>query len=359
VSDTDEEFRKALADAPPATDPQEILSLQRQNKALEEKLEKYRSGERIIRETLLHIFEHQPVLRIPREPPPEGSGTEEVAVLHVSDTQLGKKTDSYDMQVARDRLILLAHKVGRWTQMRRKNARVSDLRLYLGGDLIEGENIFPHQAHLIDVPLLDQAVRAGPRIFVEMVLALLQHFPRIRIISVPGNHGRGDIRGHPRTNWDTVCAEVVKYMLLGTPEHPREELADRVTMEVASDFHVVDRVWDWGNLVVHGHQITGTWGIPFYGAKNAVAGWADSIDEPWDYLWFGHFHTYGSLVINHRLWLANGTTESDNDYALERLKSRNVPCQRLAFFNEAHGLVSDHQIFLDARVPQAQRFRDY
>jgi hypothetical protein len=57
-------------------------------------------------------------------------------------------------------------------------------------------------------------------------------------------------------------------------------------------------------------------------------------------------------TLNHRTFLANGTFESDNEYAQEALAATGWPCQRLAFFNETKGLIADHQIFLtDDRMP--------
>jgi len=47
--------------------------------------------------------------------------------------------------------------------------------------------------------------------------------------------------------------------------------------------------------------------------------------------------------------LANGTTESDNEYAAADLSAAGEPCQRLAFFDEEHGLVADHQVFLEVK----------
>jgi len=341
------------------TVPEEIQDLQRRIVALDKQASRYRSGTYVIRETLSQIFKAPPKIHVPRLPRATKRPRTEHAVLHVSDTQLGKITTSYDMRVARQRLLLLAQKTVEITDVRRAGAKIDTLHCYLGGDLVEGEDIFPHQAHLIDQPLLEQAVKEGPMIFVSMLLYLLSHFRKIHVKCVAGNHGKSSFRGHPRTNWDTVCSEVVRYMLLGSTEFPRKELLDRLTFEIAdADFYIVDTMpGGWGNLLVHGHQIKGGFGgFPFYGVGKKVGGWADTIAVPWDYLWFGHFHTFGKLVINHRLWLANGTTESDNEYAHEQIASQNHPCQRLAFFTEKQGLIADHQVFLDDRVPQARRF---
>lgn len=147
--------------------------------------------------------------------------------------------------------------------------------------------------------------------------------------------------------------------MLGDKNSPRAELKDRLTFKHADDWYVVDRIFDWGNLQLHGDQIRGGFaGFPWYGTAKKAWGWIDSIAEPWDYLWFGHFHTYASAVLNHRIFLANGTTESSNVYAQEQLAASGFPCQRLSFFDAKHGLISDNQVFLTddlERLPQRLR----
>jgi len=190
----------------------------------------------------------------------------------------------------------------------------------------------------------------------------LTGFEKVRICTVPGNHGRNGPRGtraHPRTNWDRVIYETLGLMLLGPKDYPRKELAKRVEYKNSESFWYVDRVYDWGNLLVHGDQITGGFaGFPWYGTAKKAWGWIDAIPLPWDYLWFGHFHTYASAVLNARTFLANGTTESDNDFAQANLAAMGFPCQRLTFFDAAHGLISDSQVFLGekgSRLPARVR----
>ncbi len=340
-------------------DPEELRELQRRIARLDRELEKRKNGVAIIRDTIRDIFKEPPRLKVPVLPAASLSDKPiETACAHLSDLQLGKKTLTYNISVARDRILHFGTKIVEITKRRRKTATIDQLSLYLGGDMVEGEDIFPHQAHLIDVNLLEQAVRTGPLIIIELILYLLKHFPRIKVYSVPGNHGKASRTAHPETNWDTVLGDVVQIGLLGPSVAPREEFIGRLTMEVAPDFYCLDRLpGGWGNLIVHGHQISGgSTGLPFNGVKNAIAGWADVIEEPWDYLWFGHFHTFGSLVVNNRLWLANGSTESDNSWAKAKIKSAHVPGQRLAFFNESHGLIADAQIFLTERHNQAERY---
>lgn len=331
----------------------EIKLLLQEIKKLKKRDEKLQGSRALINDAVRECFKRPLDLIMPAEPKELGKGKEEVAVLHISDVQYGKTTADYDSVTANRRLQLLAQKAVRITDVRRNGSKIEEIRVYLGGDIVEGELIFPHQAHEIDQSVFDQAVRGAPSALVSVVLYLLKHFKRVHIVSVPGNHGRPASKSagsSKRTNWDNVVYDILRIMLLGTEEYPHKDIAKRLTMNVSETWYAVDDVLGWGNLLIHGDQVTGGFaGFPWYGVGRRASGWIDSIPESWTYLWLGHFHTYAMATLNHRIMLANGTTESSNTFAQANLAASGFPCQRLAFFNAANGLVADHQVFLAPR----------
>lgn len=329
---------------------------------LERKAKDLRSNEFMIKEAVTEALTDLP--RSFKVPPPQRHAAKpgvEVAILHYSDIQLGKVTKSYNTAVADARVQLTMAKVVKITDMRRNNANISELHVYLGGDMVEGEDIFPHQAHLIDSPLFEQACINGPAIFAKAILTALTHFNLVKVYCVYGNHGRNGsahTRSHPKTNWDRVFYHTLRATLLGTKEHPRSEVRGRLEFHESDEFWLVDRVFDWGNLIVHGHQITGGFaGFPWYGTAKKAWGWIDAIEEPWDNLYFGHFHTPAFATLGGRVFYANGTTESDNEFAKETLAACGTPAQRLQFMNATHGVISDDMLVLVDRKPNSQRFR--
>jgi len=183
-----------------------IRLLKKTVKDLKRKVEGLASGNELITEAVVQAYEDPPDLYIPKaKKDTRKRRNEEIAVLHLSDLHIGKLTSSYDTAVAEERLMLLAKKVKNIVEVRRSSSKIDELRIYLGGDMIEGEDIFATQAHLIDQSLFDQAVKNGPAIIAKCILALLEAFPKIHICTVPGNHGRNGPKGgrsHPRTNWD-------------------------------------------------------------------------------------------------------------------------------------------------------------
>lgn len=340
-----------------------VRALQVERDRLLKQIDKLRSGGQIIVDAVAQsIGENPPVIDYPKAPRKFGSkSAEEIACVHVTDVQYGKRTATYNGTVADERIALIGRKVEEVTMLRRHYATIRDCRIYLGGDMVEGENIFPGQAHEIDQSLFQQALRGLPTALSKLVLHMLRVFEKVTVVGVRGNHGRpgrfgnGDNR---QTNWDTVSFRALELMILGP--HCPESVRKRVRFAFSEEtFFQIDRVFDWGNLLVHGDQISGGFaGFPWYGAAKKAWGWVDTLPAQWDYIWTGHFHTPASMVLNKRELLAGGTTESDNEYAQEQLAAGGYPRQRLAYFNAKYGLISDVPLYLDdTRVPNKVRGR--
>lgn len=324
-----------------AANNETVRELRGQISALERRLQKARSKEAIVIDAIDAILrDGLPVLRAPKMPQRQKTKGEEIAMLHWSDHQLGKVTSTYNTVVAEDRVMQCVEKTLHITEMRRRNASIRELRLYLGGDMVEGESIFPSQAHEIETGVFDQACLIGPRIYARGILALLEGFEKVTVCAVPGNHGRNSHFAHHNTNWDRVLYHSLKAWM-------GDRLGKRLEFKIAERFWVVDRVFKHGNLIVHGHQIRGGFaGFPWYGTAKKAWGWIDAISEPWSSLYIGHFHTPAMMTIGLRRAYANGTIESDNEYAREELAACGTPAQRLSYFDADHGMIADHLLDL-------------
>lgn len=352
----------------PRLDPPEINRLKREIDSLKSRLSNAEVGNSLITEAVRQSFDTSPIdLEIPKRPAHDKRRiSEEVAVLHVCDTHIGKRTPTFDVATADQRLTMLVDKTIQITNARRSAAKIKELRLYLGGDIIDGELIYPSHAHAIEQSVFEQAVKTGPEIVARMILSLAESFEKIHVACVPGNHGRNGSKhngSHPSTNWDSVCYETIKLMVCGTDKRPHRDMAERVTFDLPSnrkaEWYSIDRIFDWGTFQIHGHEITGGFGgYPWYGIGRRMSGWKDIIVEPWDYMFMGHFHTFADSEIQHRIFLANGTIVSDDVHGQANFASQGWPSQRLTFFDPHHGLIANHQIFLtDRRLPQLARYR--
>ncbi|MFG0318109.1 MAG: hypothetical protein ACF8XB_12605 [Planctomycetota bacterium JB042] len=260
-----EEARAAEAKATTEEEAPDVRRLRQEVSRLQRKLSDSRGGTDIIVDAVRQAIENVPVdLELAKRPRRSRAKSKEIAVLHVSDVQYGKTTSSYSSAIADARLAMLAERVIQLTEMRRTSVAVDELRVYLGGDLVEGEMIFPGQAHSIDQGVYDQAVMGLPQALARMLLRLAEAFPAVRVVSVVGNHGRPGRKGegHPRTNWDRVTSQVTRLVVEAALRTER----DRIEFEIPDTFYAVDRVHEWGNLIVHGDQIRGGFaGFPWYG----------------------------------------------------------------------------------------------
>lgn len=341
----------APAEVVPAT-PAQINNtiLLRENARLKRQLAEREAGWEIIRETLEAVYCDP--LNIAIAEPKESTlpGSPEIAVAHVTDVHYAKETPTYDIATCEARMLKYFNSVSEIVQLRRARAPIDECVLLLGGDMIEGEGIFPHQAWETQVDLIQQMVKGGPEYCVNLILSLAQLFPVVRVHAVPGNHGRQGKFMSPCNNADSVYYEIVRKMVqIASPE-----TAKRIEWDLPLDRQRGDQWYSRFNIVgqhegmlVHGDQIQGQLGFPWYGFGKKVNGWRNAAGtRGFTHLWSGHFHTHATFDLNDATVLSTGSPESSNGYALENMAAAGVPKQRLTFFNARYGIISDDPILL-------------
>lgn len=297
-------------------------------------------------------------LSVPPIPPihlrGRGSGAasfDETALVVVSDVQLAKITASYDTAMAEQRMQLYAEKVVSLTGIQRSDHPVREARVYLLGDIVEGELIFPHQPYAIDASLYRQVMVDGPRIMTNFLRSMLATFEKVHVVGVIGNHGAmfGPVRRavNPATNADRMLYRFLAELLKDEPRISFH-IPDR---ERERDWYAVDYPVgpDYGFLLFHGDQIRGGGfgGFPFYGLAKRVWGWrSGAIIEPFKYAIFGHWHTPTRVTLNEITAWCNGSTESDNTYAQEELAACGKPTQLLLFAHPRIGVTAEYWVHL-------------
>jgi len=278
----------------------------------------------------------------------------ETLICVLSDWQLAKTTPTYNSEVAVERLNRFVRKVVKLAEIQRADHPVKHCNVYLIGDLVEGELIFPGQAHRIDASLFRQIFDIGAGALANAIRQLLANFETVHVNGVIGNHGAlgGWVSGgsryyHPETNADAMLYEVARILLR---DEARLTWAPNIVSNERKWF-AVDRVGDFGFLLFHGDQIptTQSWaGIPFYGFLRSLLGWrVGAIPEPFSYSLSGHFHVpfqipYG---LSYTHW-GNGSLESDNTYAMELRSGRRDPMQWALFCHPKKGVTAEYKVWL-------------
>ena len=74
-------------------------------------------------------------------------GKAEVALVHATDWQLGKKTVSFGVSTLSARMEQFTEKIFELTEIQRAHHPVKECVLLFGGDMVEGIGIFPGQAY--------------------------------------------------------------------------------------------------------------------------------------------------------------------------------------------------------------------
>ncbi len=346
------ELRESLHGGNREEELQSIIEMQKTEIGnLKKQLSGIRTSENLIIKAAQEAFKDTLKVSVPKFAKKSRGKDERALVLHLSDVQVGKVTETYDASVAQMRVMECVRQTVDVAENLRKNHKVNVVKVYLGGDMVEGETIFPDQPFHIDQGVFEQAVNTAPLAFTKAILYLLEHFSNVDVRCVVGNHGRPGARSsakHPKTNWDRVLYRLLESIFFGNDVLPKREFVNRLSFEISDTFYLVDRVFGFGNLLVHGHQVKGWASFPWYGTWKKAFGWADSIGDEWRFLYMGHFHTYTTITMNRRIVLANGSTESSNEYALETMAAVSNPVQRLAVYRpDKLGYCMDIPIFLD------------
>ncbi len=328
---------------------QTIASLGRQlAQAKHRQAELVAAVDRAVRETVSGLV--LPPVKVPS--PPGGPHDPQVVAITLGDVQLGRRTRSYSTAIAERRICeLYVDKIAHLVNVERADHKVDAARVYLLGDIVDGELIFPGQAHMIDASLYRQVCQDGPRILTTFLRRLLAMFKRVHVVAVVGNHGElgghGRRRDHnPETNADRMVYAITQQLLANEK---------RLTWHIP--WIENDRAWygvDYpcgdgtpGVLVMHGERVrvsataaTATIAKKLWGLKGA-------IPEPFQYAVWGHYTSPARYYLNRVVGFCNGGVESSNVYAQEEFQSDGQPQQLMLFFHPRIGITGERWVMLD------------
>ena len=273
-------------------------------------------------------------------------GAPETAVAVLGDWQLGKITPTYNSDVLAQRMDQYAEKLIEITDIQRTHHNVDNLHVWLLGDIVEGEEIFPGQSHLIDSGLYRQVGINGPEILGNFLRTALENFKHVHVTGVIGNHGavggRARKQHDPETNMDRLLYKIVELIFKNEP---------RITFNIPDgkgerNFYAVDTIGNYSTMLIHGDKMPAP--SATYGYYKKVMGWKDgAIPEHFDDVFMGHYHQQAKMTIGSSILRISGSPESNNTYAQEYFSAMSRPCQHLMFVHPENGVTSEYSIWLD------------
>lgn len=275
------------------------------------------------------------------------SSAEEVAVAVLADWQLAKVTPDYNSIVCEQRIQQYAEKVIHLTEIQRRDHPVKHLHIWCLGDIIEGELIFPGQSFLVDGGLYRQITVDGPRIMKNFITKMLENFETITFVGVIGNHGSIGGRARrdhdPETNGDRMLYRITQLMF------ENEKRIKFVIPDGRGERHWygIGEIGNYKSLLIHGDQFGSL--STLYGFQKKIYGWkVGAIQEHFDDVYMGHFHTPTKMTFNTVQCRISGSPESTNTYAMESLAAIGKASQPLMFVHPEKGIVTaEYNCWLD------------
>lgn len=264
------------------------------------------------------------------------------ALLHSTDWQLGKRTATYDSDVAERRVVASIERALWLTDLQRKAHDVSSCALLLGGDMVEGTTIFAGQAHEIDATLFEQLFRVSALIE-RSTRTLMTHFDRVEVWEEYGNHGR---IGKPG---ETVAADNIDRMAYKIAQD-RLGTHKRLTWHPSTSWYNHGALGNYRFLLVHGDENRRLGAGTAASIVRQVQAYATGVVESFADCYMGHWHRHEALSLpNGGAVYLTGSPESGNEYARQHLGATGIPSQRLNFIDAERGrVVAEMKLWLDA-----------
>ena len=285
------------------------------------------------------MLAHGPAPRITAPKRDRRTARAEVALLHLTDWQVGKRTVSFDMDTCRRRVTQAVTSTLELTDIQRADHPVHECHVMLGGDMVEGVTIFPGQAFEVEAGAFAQVIHTAKTIE-SVVVALLEQFERVHVWEEIGNHGRIGHKGEAPhgDNLDRLAYTLARSAIPATDRLVWHPFAGGLGTHVT--------IGGYAALLVHGDEFKSFGGnTPAFGILRKCNAWATGVVAPFHDVYIGHFHTPMALTLaNAGRAIVTGSPESDNEYAREFVAAVGKPSQRLHFVDPDKARVTDEYL---------------
>lgn len=324
-------------------------ALERENKSLQKQLKKYRDlSDFYLPQIQRFVEEHPPIQATP--PPLRRTPNDEVYVanLLLSDIHSGSMfTEEDTMGYPAYNLEVM---VKRFDRLIEKTLLLCDERSYpidtllidFLGDFVDGSGIFRKQTRYTDPSVFNHVFGVVQQLQ-RMLTVFSQHFNKVYVRGVPGNHGRFSKEHHDKDNWDYWVYEILNTYISGL------ENIDFQYYYGGGMAYIIPEIPKLNNMVSHGDSIRSWNGVPYYGINRRIRQWVSFFQTPFDIVKVGHFHTPSELMADEGRCFVNGSWPGTTPHGAKDLAVAGRPTQMLLYFNEVEGYIGNTPIYLADR----------
>lgn len=257
-------------------------------------------------------------------------GKEEHTILDISDVHIGMKNEvfdvrsgnkiiTYNQKIFEKELNVLQKSIFEIHNLLSNVYSLKHLTIFMLGDLVTNDRIFPEQVFEIE-KVVGLQIWDAINYFTKFFVNLLHLYEHIDIVCVVGNHGRS-------TNnlYNEPVENNFEYFIYKVWE---KQFADnkRIKVIVPSTRFYIHKIYNWNHLIMHG---------------DAMRGSTDSYIERqikeltlnlggFDVMHYGHFHKLKEREISDKVIVKqNGCWVSRENFALKVYKTYSVPKQHI------------------------------
>ena len=263
------------------------------------------------------------------QPPKNINYQKQELVVLFSDCQIGEKVDLKETQLGEYNIDIFEQRVRRYYELimktidrHRLTTPISNVHIFMLGDIVEGEQIYRGQGSRITDDLMTQFFR-GKNIVSRFISDVSSNFDEVYIDAVAGNHGRvfRKDEGKFYVNWDYM---MYRYMEDTLNNHKN------IKWNIPMSWWTIAEVQNWKFYLTHGDDLIRYMGIPWYSMErmdNRELKMLQMTNQSYNHMVIGHHHQALMWDCGPGERIVNGSFSSANFYAAKKLHLMTKPKQ--------------------------------
>lgn len=248
--------------------------------------------------------------------------------------------EEFNFNVACNRAEVLIDSVISFTKNTLNSYQYDTINILMLGDFCNGEVHNAEQFNHFKNSL--KASMAIGELLSNMILDLSQHFKKVNVECVVGNHGRKmDGSGNHNINHRTPLLNY-DYLTYSYAASRLHKLIDSnvVNFNIPDSYSSILSIQDHNIHISHGHNIRGV-GAGFYGLTKKTAKMNSlmaGFNKKIDYYFIGHFHQSSSIPESNSTIFMSPAFIATDEFALNSLYACSTPSQFLCSIGKKRGI---------------------